>query len=77
MDASPGILLEHLLADGAEGCQNCYAFPPENFEISRLIEVDGELHETRLVALLHYCEGCLALLVARNWSALDRRRTSS
>lgn len=64
------------MQEGNEPCPNCQSPDQHSFEISRLIEQDGELHETPLVTILHLCEFCLTLMTGSNWSALEARRTA-
>lgn len=58
------------------GCQNCGA-PAESFELSRLVEVAGELDETPVVAIWHLCELCARLVIAHNWKGLTGRKEVS
>jgi hypothetical protein len=73
IDAS-GIVLADLLSEGEIGCQNCRHPQRDSFEVSRLIEKDGEIQETPLVAILHICDECLTLIAAGNWKELLSRR---
>jgi hypothetical protein len=55
-------------------CRSCGGENPEQFEISRLVEDDGELTETQLIAIVVLCEGCASLAAAGSWSALWGRQ---
>lgn len=54
------------------GCQNC-GESASGFEVSRLVEVAGELDETPVVAIRHWCRICADLLIAHNWKGLADR----
>lgn len=56
-------------------CQNCRS--PQDFdtlEISRMVTHDGELEETPLLAIRHFCRDCVKLMITSNWDALSERK---
>jgi hypothetical protein len=67
----PGEFLDRLL-----GCRVCGDPHPLTYEISLLAEEDGEICESSVLQLLHFCESCAALFINADWEALSRRSGS-
>jgi hypothetical protein len=68
------VLLEELMAEGTLGCQNCSGPTSQSYEISELVEVAGELHETPVITIVYYCRLCLELMAVGDWKALEARK---
>ena len=56
------------------GCQTCGGSLCEEIEISRLVQENGELLETPVLAMMRLCDSCQALLAAGDWNVLATRR---
>lgn len=67
----PGEFLDRLL-----GCRVCGDPQPSTYEVSLLGTEDGEVYESSVLQLLHFCEPCAASLMSADWGALSRRSNS-
>jgi hypothetical protein len=57
------------------GCKVCGDPQPCTYEVSLLGEEDGEVAESSVLKLLHFCEGCATSLISADWATLSRRAT--
>ena len=64
-----------LAVDGSHPlCQNCSNPQTTSIEISHMVTHDGELTETPLLAIRHWCQMCLDLVILNRWTELDQRK---
>jgi hypothetical protein len=67
----PGEFLDRLL-----GCRVCGDPQPSTYEVSLLGELNGEVSESSVLQLLHFCEPCAESFISADWGTLSRRSTS-
>lgn len=55
-------------------CSNCHRPQTTSIEISQMVSHDGELTETPVLAIRHWCQECIALVLANEWGKLAIRQ---
>ncbi len=55
------------------GCRVCGDPQPSTYEVSRLEEEGGEVSDSSVLQLLHFCDRCADSFVSGEWEALSRR----
>lgn len=67
----PGYLLDRML-----GCRVCGDPQSSTYEISLVAEEDGEIFDSSVLQLLHFCQSCTASWMSGDWETLSRRSIS-